>query len=168
MNIRTSEHQNAAIRVGFGYDIHKLVKGRPLFLGGIKIPYSKGLLAHSDGDVLLHSICDSLLGAAGLGDIGQHFPNTAQKYKNISSLVLLEKIFVLLKNSGYKIINIDTMLVAKEPKISPYIEKMKKEISKVIGTKNISIKATTNEEIGDIGKGKAICSYSICLIEKNV
>lgn len=156
------------IKIGFGYDIHKLVKGRPLFLGGIKIPYSKGLLAHSDGDVLLHAICDSLLGAAGLGDIGQHFPNTDKKYKNISSLVLLEKTFVLVKNSGYKIINIDTMLVAKEPKISPYIEKMKKEISKVIRTKNISIKATTNEGIGELGKGKAICSYSICLIEKNV
>ena len=156
---------NSKLRIGFGYDIHKLVKGRPLFLGGIKIPYSKGLLAHSDGDVLLHAICDSLLGAAGLGDIGQHFPNTDKKYKNISSLVLLEKTFVLVKNSGYKIINIDTMLVAKEPKISPYIEKMKKEISKVIGTKNISIKATTNEGVGDIGKGKAICSYAICLIQ---
>lgn len=153
------------MKVGFGYDIHKLVKGRPLFLGGIKIPYSKGLLAHSDGDVLLHSICDSLLGSAGLGDIGHQFPNTDKKYKNISSLVLLEKTFVLLKKSGYKIINIDTMLVAKEPKISPYIEKMKTEISKIIRTKNISIKATTNEGIGDIGKGKAICSYAICLIQ---
>ena len=159
---------NSKLRIGFGYDIHKLVKGRPLFLGGIKIPYSKGLLAHSDGDVLLHAICDSLLGSAGLGDIGKHFPNTDKKYKNISSLALLEKTFVLLKKSGYKIINIDTMLVAKEPKISPYIEKMKKEISKIIGTKNISIKATTNEGIGDIGKGKAICAYSVCLIEKNV
>jgi len=157
------------VKIGFGYDIHKLVKGRSLFLGGIKIPYSKGLLAHSDGDVLIHSICDSLLGAAGLGDIGRHFPNTAQKYKNISSLILLEKTFILLKKSGYKIINIDTMLVAKEPKISSYIEKMKKEISKIIGTKNIGIKATTNEGIGELGKGKAICSYSICLIQgKNV
>ncbi|MFA5779897.1 MAG: 2-C-methyl-D-erythritol 2,4-cyclodiphosphate synthase [Elusimicrobiota bacterium] len=159
---------NSKLRIGFGYDIHKLVKGRPLFLGGIKIPYSKGLLAHSDGDVLLHSICDSLLGAAGLGDIGQHFPNTDKKYKNISSSVLLEKTFVLLKKSGYKIINIDTMLVAKEPKFSPYIKKMKKEISKVIGTKNISIKATTNEGIGAIGNGKAICAYAVCLIKKNV
>ncbi|HAX61612.1 MAG TPA: 2-C-methyl-D-erythritol 2,4-cyclodiphosphate synthase [Elusimicrobia bacterium] len=156
------------MRIGFGYDIHKLVKGRPLYLGGVKIPFSKELLAHSDGDVLLHAICDSLLGAVGLGDIGQHFPNTDKKYKNISSLILLEKTFGLLKKSGYKIINVDTMLVAKEPKISPYIEKMKKEISKIIRTKNISIKATTNEEIGDIGKGKAICSYAVCLIEKNV
>ena len=168
MNIRTQEHKNAVIRVGFGYDIHKLVKGRPLFLGGIKIPYSKGLLAHSDGDVLLHSICDSILGSAGLGDIGIHFPNTNRKYKNISSLVLLKEKNILLKKAGYKIINVDTMLVAKEPKISPYIEKMKKEISKVIGTKNISIKATTNEGIGAIGKGKAICSYAICLIEKRI
>ncbi len=168
MNTRTQEHDNAVIRIGFGYDIHKLVKGRPLYLGGVKIPFSKELLAHSDGDVLLHAICDSLLGAVGLGDIGQHFPNTDKKYKNISSLILLEKTFGLLKKSGYKIINVDTMLVAKEPKISPYIEKMKKEISKIIRTKNISIKATTNEEIGDIGKGKAICSYAVCLIEKNV
>ncbi|PKM93018.1 MAG: 2-C-methyl-D-erythritol 2,4-cyclodiphosphate synthase [Elusimicrobia bacterium HGW-Elusimicrobia-4] len=160
---------NSKLRIGFGYDIHKLVKGRPLFLGGIKIPYSKGPLAHSDGDVLLHAICDSLLGSAGLGDIGKHFPNTDKKYKNISSLVLLKKTFVLLKKSGYKIINIDTMLVAKEPKISPYIKKMKKEISKIIGTKNISIKATTNEGIGELGKGKAICAYAICLIQrKNV
>lgn len=159
---------NSKLRIGFGYDIHKLIKGKPLFLGGIKIPYSKGLLAHSDGDVLIHSICDSILGAAGLGDIGKHFPNTAQKYKNISSLVLLEKTFVLLKKSGYKIINIDTMLVAKEPKISPYVEKMKKTVSKIIGTKNISIKATTNEGIGELGKGNAICSYAVCLIEKNV
>ena len=119
--------------------------------------------------MLLHAVCDSLFGAAGLGDIGQHFPNTDKKYKNISSLVLLEKTFVLLKKSGYKIINIDTMLVAKEPKISPYTEKMKKEISKIIGTNpsgRISIKATTNEGIGDIGKGKAICAYAVCLIEK--
>lgn len=155
-----------SLRIGFGYDIHKLVKGRPLFLGGLKIPYSKGLLAHSDGDVLLHAICDSLLGSAGLGDIGKHFPNTDKKYKNISSLALLEKTFVLLKKSGYKIINIDTMLVAKEPKISPYIEKMRKEISKIIGTKNISVKATTNEGIGAIGKGRAICAYAVCMVKK--
>ena len=153
------------IKVGFGYDIHKLVKGKPLYLGGLKIPFERGFLAHSDGDVLLHSVCDSLLGAAGLGDIGQHFPNTDKKYKNISSLILLKKVFELLKKSGYKIINIDTMLIAKEPKISPYIEKMKKEISKIIGTRNISIKATTNEGIGDIGKGKAICAYTVCLVE---
>ncbi|MEW6557089.1 MAG: 2-C-methyl-D-erythritol 2,4-cyclodiphosphate synthase [Elusimicrobiota bacterium] len=164
MNIRTQEYKNAFLKVGFGYDIHKLVNGRPLYLGGVKIPFSKGLLAHSDGDVLLHAICDSLLGAAGLGDIGRHFPNTDKKYKNISSLILLKKTMNLLKKSGYKIINIDTMLVAKKPKISPYIYKMKKTISKIISTKNISIKATTNEGIGEIGKGTAICSYSVCLL----
>ncbi|MFH0948598.1 MAG: 2-C-methyl-D-erythritol 2,4-cyclodiphosphate synthase [Elusimicrobiota bacterium] len=154
------------MRIGFGYDIHKIVRGRPLYLGGIKISFPKGCLAHSDGDVLLHAVCDSLLGAAGFGDIGKHFPNTDKKYKNISSLILLKNVYGMLQKSGYKIINIDTMLVAKEPKISPYIEKMKKEISKVIGTKNISIKATTNEGIGDIGKGRAICCYAVCLIEK--
>lgn len=159
---------NSKLRIGFGYDIHKLVKGRPLYLGGIRIPFEKGLLAHSDGDVLLHSICDSLLGAANLGDIGKHFPNTDKRYKNISSLILLANVCDLLKKGGYKIINIDTMLVAKEPKISPYINKMQKGISRIIGTKNISIKATTNEGIGELGKGKAICSSAVCLIEKNV
>ncbi|MFH1540248.1 MAG: 2-C-methyl-D-erythritol 2,4-cyclodiphosphate synthase [Elusimicrobiota bacterium] len=153
------------MKVGFGYDIHKFTVEKQLFLGGIKIQSKKGLLAHSDGDVLLHAICDSLLGASNLGDIGQHFPNSDKKYKNISSLILLKKTVELLKKFNYKIINIDTMLVAEKPKIFPYIGKMKKAISKIIGTKNISIKATTNEGVGDIGKGKAICAYSVCLIE---
>lgn len=162
------------MRVGFGYDIHKLVrhrrtypvKGKFLYLGGVKIPFGKKLLAHSDGDVLLHAVCDSLLGAAALGDIGRHFPNTDKKYKNISSLILLKKTIELLEKSKYAVINIDTMLVAKEPKISPYTRKMKKAISEIAGTKNISVKATTNEGIGDIGKGKAICAYAVCLIKK--
>jgi len=154
-------------RIGFGYDIHRLVSGRPLFLGGLKIPYSRGLLAHSDGDVLLHAICDSLLGAAGLGDIGKHFPDTEKKYQNISSLVLLKKTAELIKKANYKIINIDTMLVARKPKISPYTEKMKKAISQIVKTKNISIKATTNEGIGALGQGQAIAAYAVCLL-KNV
>jgi len=154
------------MKIGFGYDIHRFVKDRPLVLGGVTIPFSKGMLAHSDGDVLLHAVCDSLLGAAGLGDIGGHFPNTDKKYKNISSLELLSSVCSMLKRSGYKIVNIDTMIVAKEPKISPYIEKMIEAISKVIKTKNISIKATTNEGIGAIGKGKAVCAYAVCLIKK--
>ncbi|OGS38025.1 MAG: 2-C-methyl-D-erythritol 2,4-cyclodiphosphate synthase, partial [Elusimicrobia bacterium RIFOXYD2_FULL_34_30] len=110
------------MKIGFGYDIHKLVKSKPLYLGGVRIPSKKGLLAHSDGDVLLHSICDSLLGAVGMGDIGMHFPNSDRKYKNISSLILLEKTYNLLKKQGYKIENIDSMIVAQEPKISPYID----------------------------------------------
>jgi len=154
-------------RIGFGYDIHRLVSGRPLFLGGLKILYSRGLLAHSDGDVLLHAICDSLLGAAGLGDIGKHFPDTEKKYQNISSLVLLKKTAELIKKANYKIINIDTMLVARKPKISPYTEKMKKAISQIVKTKNISIKATTNEGIGALGQGQAIAAYAVCLL-KNV
>jgi len=154
------------MKIGFGYDIHRFVKGRPLVLGGVKIPFNKGILAHSDGDVLLHSICDSLLGAAGLGDIGKQFPNTDKKFKNISSLTLLETVFSMLKKSGYKVVNIDTMIVAKQPKIAPYTEKMRETISKVIKTKNISIKATTNEGVGDIGKGRAVCCYAVCLIEK--
>ncbi|OGS35025.1 MAG: 2-C-methyl-D-erythritol 2,4-cyclodiphosphate synthase [Elusimicrobia bacterium RIFOXYC2_FULL_34_12] len=157
------------MKIGFGYDIHKLVKSKPLYLGGVRIPSNKGLLAHSDGDVLLHSICDSLLGAVGMGDIGMHFPNSDRKYKNISSLILLEKTYNLLKKQGYKIENIDSMIVAQEPKISPYIDKMKTNISKILKSQNISIKATTNEGVGDIGKGKAICAYTVCLIQrKNV
>jgi len=152
------------MKIGFGYDIHKLVKSKPLYLGGVRIPSKKGLLAHSDGDVLLHSICDSLLGAVGMGDIGMHFPNSDRKYKNISSLILLEKTYNLLKKQGYKIENIDSMIVAQEPKISPYIDKMKTNISKILKSQNISIKATTNEGVGDIGKGKAICAYTVCLI----
>ena len=124
------------MKIGFGYDIHKLVKSKPLYLGGVRIPSKKGLLAHSDGDVLLHSICDSLLGAVGMGDIGTHFPNSDRKYKNISSLILLEKTYNLLKKQGYKIENIDSMIVAQEPKISPYIDKMKTNISKILKHNN--------------------------------
>ena len=157
----------SSLRIGFGYDIHKFVKGKPLYLGGVKIPYPKGLLAHSDGDVLLHAVCDSILGAAGLGDIGQHFPNTDKKYKNISSLVLLKKTNDLLKKNGYTIVNLDSMVIAQQPKIFPHIDKMKKNISKIISTTNIGIKATTNEGVGEIGKGRAICAYTVCLITKN-
>jgi len=154
------------MKIGFGYDIHRFIKGKPLVLGGVEIPFEKGMLAHSDGDVLLHAVCDSLLGAACLGDIGKHFPNTDKKFKNISSLELLETVCLLLKKSGYKIVNIDTMIVAKYPKIAPHIERMREKISKIIKIKNISIKATTNEGVGDIGKGKAICAYAVCLIKK--
>ncbi|OGS44818.1 MAG: 2-C-methyl-D-erythritol 2,4-cyclodiphosphate synthase [Elusimicrobia bacterium RIFOXYD2_FULL_34_15] len=153
------------MRIGFGYDIHRLVKGKPLYLGGVKIKFKKGMLAHSDGDVLLHAICDSLLGAAGLGDIGIHFPNSDKKFKNISSLILLEKTHNLIKKLGYKIENIDSMVIAEQPKISSYIENMKSKISKILKTKNISIKATTNEGVGNIGKGKAICAYAVCIIK---
>ena len=166
INSKTLKPTNVRLRVGLGYDIHKLVKGKPLYLGGLRIPFPKGLLAHSDGDVLLHAICDSLLGAADLGDIGKHFPDTDNRYKGISSLILLKKTVELLQKTGHEIINIDVMLVAKEPKIAPHIAKMKKAISKIIEIKEISIKATTNEGVGDLGKGKAICAYSICLIEK--
>ncbi|OQA91100.1 MAG: Bifunctional enzyme IspD/IspF [Elusimicrobia bacterium ADurb.Bin231] len=154
------------MKIGFGYDIHKFVKGKPLYLGGVKIPFSMGLLAHSDGDVLLHAVCDSMLGATGLGDIGKHFPTKDKKYKNISSLKLLETVDGLIRESGYETINIDTMIVAKEPKIAPYIEQMQAAISKVLKTKNISIKATTNEGIGDIGKGKAICAHAVCALKR--
>ena len=154
------------MKIGFGYDIHRFVKGKPFVLGGVKIPFDRGMLAHSDGDVLLHAVCDSLLGAAGLGDIGKHFPPSDKKFKNISSLELLRTVCGMLRKSGYKIVNIDTMIVAKQPKISPHAEKMAAAISKVIKTKNISIKATTNEGVGDIGKGKAICAYAMCLLKK--
>ena len=156
------------MRVGIGYDIHKLVKGRPLMLGGLKVPYTKGLLGHSDADVLLHAICDALLGAAALDDIGKHFPDTDPKYKGISSLKLLKKTGELISSEGYRIINIDSTLIAEEPKIAPFKKAMVNKIAGALGInkKDVSIKATTNERIGDIGKKKAIAAYAVALLMK--
>ncbi len=152
--------------VGIGYDIHRLVENRPLFLGGVKIDYPSGLLGHSDGDVLLHAVCDALLGAANLGDIGTHFPPDDKKYKNIASLLLLKKVGEFLKNSGFFTKNIDAVVIAERPKILPYVPKMKNQISNVlsINPEHISIKGKTNEGIGEIGEGKAIAAIAICEI----
>lgn len=155
------------MRVGMGYDVHKLVPNRKLILGGVEIPYEKGLLGHSDADVLLHAIMDSLLGAAAFGDIGIHFPDSDPKYKGISSLKLLEHVKILINKSGYKISNIDATIIAQSPKMSPYIQKMRENIasSLEITIEDINIKATTEEGLGFTGEKKGISSQAICLLQ---
>lgn len=157
------------MRIGFGYDVHKFSEDRMLILGGVDIPYEKGLIGHSDADVLTHSIMDSLLGALALGDIGGHFPDTDMKYKNISSIVLLEEVYNLIKDKGYSIGNIDATIAAEAPKLAGYIEQMKINIAKSLNTSidNISIKATTSEKIGFIGRKEGISSYCISLLMKD-
>ncbi len=154
------------MKIGFGYDVHKFATGRNLVLGGVKIPFKKGLLGHSDADVLLHSICDALLGAAGLRDIGYYFPNTEAKWKDISSLMLLKECGRLIKKKKLRIGNIDSTLLLEEPKISAYVEKMKMNISKALGikTSQIAIKSTTNEGLGFVGTKKGCSAYSVCLL----
>ena len=155
------------MRIGLGYDVHKLVKGRKLILGGVTIPHKKGLLGHSDADVLLHALCDSMLGAAGLRDIGYYFSNKDSRWKNISSLVLLAECLKLIRKHKLKVGNIDITLILEEPKISPYIDQMKKNISKTLGIRSsqISIKSTTAEGLGFIGKKQGCSAYSICLLK---
>jgi 2-C-methyl-D-erythritol 2,4-cyclodiphosphate synthase len=154
------------MRVGMGYDVHKLVENRKLIIGGEEIPFEKGLLGHSDADVLLHAIMDSLLGAAALGDIGKHFPDTDAKYKGISSIKLLLYVGELLEQKGYTVINIDATIIAQKPKMAPHIPSMIKKISKAlnIDEDRINIKATTEEGLGFTGSGEGISSQSICLI----
>ena len=155
------------MRVGMGYDVHKLVEGRKLIMGGVEIPYEKGLLGHSDADVILHAIMDALLGAAALGDIGKHFPDTDDKYKGISSIKLLKEVGKLINKSGYTIENIDATIIAQKPKMAPYIEEMRKNISDAlnISINQINIKATTEEGLGFTGKCEGISSQSICLLK---
>ncbi len=150
-----------------GYDVHRLVKGRRLILGGVEVPFGRGLLGHSDGDVLLHAICDALLGAAGKGDIGQHFPDADPMYRDISSLVLLDKTKEIIKE--YRINNIDSIIVAQEPKLASYLEKMKENIAKVLKIEKgkINIKATTTERLGSIGRGEGIAAYAAVSVEEN-
>jgi len=157
------------MRIGIGYDVHKLVKDRKLIIGGVDIPYEKGLLGHSDADVLIHAIMDSILGALGQGDIGKHFPDTDDAYKDISSMVLLEKVYKILLKSNYKIGNIDCVIVAQKPKMESYIEAMKNNISEILNTssKNINIKATTTEQLGFEGREEGISAYSVCLLFEN-
>ena len=156
------------MRIGFGYDVHQLIEGRKLIIGGVEIPYYKGLLGHSDADVLVHAIMDSILGALALGDIGKLFPDNDMKYKDISSTILLGKVYVLMLENGYEIGNIDSTIAAQEPKLAPYIEDMRDTIAKVLNTnvENISIKATTTEELGFVGRQEGISSYSVCLLKK--
>lgn len=156
------------MRIGMGYDVHKLVENRKLILGGVTIPYELGLLGHSDADVLLHAIMDSLLGAAALGDIGKHFPDNNNKFKGISSIELLKEVRILIENEGYKIGNIDATIIAQKPKMAPYISLMRENIAATlnISIDQINIKATTEEGLGFTGKGLGISSQSICLLEK--
>lgn len=157
------------MRIGFGYDVHQLVEERKLIMGGVNIPFEKGLLGHSDADVLVHAIMDSILGALAQGDIGKHFPDTDNKYKDISSIYLLSQVRELMGELDYSIGNIDATIVAQRPKIAPYIEDMRKIIADTLDTSigNINIKATTTEWLGFVGREEGISSYSTCLLIKN-
>lgn len=154
------------MRVGTGYDVHQLVEGRDLIIGGVKIPYEKGLLGHSDADVLVHAVMDALLGAAGLDDIGKHFPDQDDRYLGISSILLLEKVRDLLKEQQYQIGNIDATIVAQRPKMRPYMEEMKKNMAKALEIEpgQINLKATTEEGLGFTGQGLGISAMAICLL----
>lgn len=156
------------MRVGIGYDVHRLEHGRKLILGGVEIPYEKGLFGHSDADVLVHALMDAMLGAAALGDIGRHFPDTDEKYRGISSIKLLESVAALIAQKGYRLANADCVVVAQAPKLAPYIEKMRGNIAAAAGvdTDCISVKATTTERLGFEGRGEGISAQSVISLEK--
>lgn len=156
------------IRVGMGFDVHRLVEGRELWLGGIRIDHEKGLLGHSDADVLIHAICDALLGAANMRDIGYHFPDTAAEFKNIDSKILLGKTVELIREAGYEISNVDATICAERPKINPHIPQMQQTLAEVMGVDagDISIKATTTERLGFTGREEGISAYAVTLIYK--
>lgn len=153
-------------RIGHGYDVHRLVEGRDLILGGVKIEYEKGLLGHSDADVLLHAISDAILGACAERDIGFHFPDNDQSIKGISSLVILAKCGEILASHGYSVSNIDATIIAQKPKLAPYIEQMKSNIAKTLGTSpdNVNVKATTEEKLGFTGSGEGIAAHAVCIV----
>jgi 2-C-methyl-D-erythritol 2,4-cyclodiphosphate synthase len=156
------------MRIGIGYDVHQLVAGRKLIIGGVEIPYAKGLDGHSDADVLLHAVMDALLGAAALGSIGEHFPDSDPAYKGISSLELLENVNALLISRGYKLVNLDSVIICQEPKLAPYIQDMQTNIAVVFGLSadRIGVKATTTERLGFAGRGEGIAAEAAALIEK--
>jgi len=153
-------------RIGFGIDFHQLVEGRDLWIGGVKIPFAKGAMGHSDADVLLHAICDAMLGALALGDIGQHFPNNDDTYKNIDSKILLEKTFQLINEKKYSVVNVDSTICLEQPRIMQYADAMRAIISNIlrIGIGDVSIKATTTEKMGFIGKGEGLAAYATVLL----
>ena len=155
------------MRIGHGYDVHRFTPDRPLYLGGVNIPYEKGLLGHSDADVLLHAICDAVLGAAALGDIGHLFPDNDDKYKGIDSKLLLKEVGCVLNEKGYKIVNIDATVIAQKPKLAPYITEMRKTVASIllIDEEQVSIKATTEEGLGFTGELKGISAHCVCLID---
>ena len=156
------------MRIGHGYDVHKLVEGRDLILGGVKIEYEKGLLGHSDADVLLHAVSDALLGAAGLGDIGKHFPDTDPQYKGADSLVLLTVVAQRVKEAGYRVSNIDVTMIAQRPKLAPHIPQMVLNIANAVGiaANRVNIKATTEEKLGFTGEGLGMSCHAVCLLEE--
>lgn len=156
------------IRVGFGYDVHKLEEGKDFWLGGIKVPHSHGAVGHSDADVLIHVICDALLGAANMRDIGYHFSDTDPTYKGIDSKILLERVIMLIRDAGYEVGNIDSTICLQRPKVNPHIPEMKTCLSKVMGIpeEDISIKATTTEKLGFVGKEEGVAAYATVLIQK--
>lgn len=156
------------MRIGIGYDIHRLVEERKLFLAGVEIPYIKGLIGYSDGDVVLHAISDAMLGALSLGDIGTHFPNTDPQYKDIPSNQILKKVAAMVEKQNYVINNVDTVILAEEPKVYPFKDKMTKALADMLGLEKdrVNIKATTNEGVGSIGKGDAIAAYAIVMLEE--
>ena len=156
------------MRIGHGYDVHKLVEGRDLILGGVKIPYEKGLLGHSDADVLLHAVSDALLGAAGLGDIGVHLPDTDPKYKGADSLLLLQTVGQKVKAQGYRISNIDVTMIAQRPKLKDYIPQMVQNIARVLELEpgRVNVKATTEEKLGFTGEGLGMSCHAVCLLEE--
>jgi len=157
------------IRVGFGFDVHQLVEGRDLWLGGVKLQHTKGLLGHSDADVLIHAICDALLGAASMRDIGYHFPDNAPEYKNIDSKLLLKRVVELISTKGYRVGNIDATVCAEQPKLNPHIPVMQQVLAALMGVEvdDVSIKATTTEKLGFTGREEGISAYATVLIEKN-
>ncbi|HET7579157.1 MAG TPA: 2-C-methyl-D-erythritol 2,4-cyclodiphosphate synthase [Bacillales bacterium] len=156
------------MRIGHGFDVHRLADGRPLILGGIRIPYEKGLDGHSDADVLLHAVSDALLGAAALGDIGKHFPDTDPAFRDADSAKLLEQVYRLLKERNYKCVNLDATVIAQQPKLAPYIEKIRKSIASILEIEGgqVNVKATTTEKLGYPGRGEGIAAESVVLIEE--
>ena len=163
----TQTEKVKCMRIGHGYDVHRLTEDRPLIIGGVKIPYEKGLLGHSDADVLVHAVMDALLGAAGLGDIGLHFPDNDDKYKGADSLELLKEVSGLISDAGYLVSNIDATIIAQAPKMRPYIDDMRKNVALVLGleTDQVNIKATTEEKLGFTGRGEGISAEAVCLLE---
>lgn len=156
------------MRIGFGYDVHQLVENRKLILGGVEVPYEKGLLGHSDADVLIHALMDAMLGAAGMGDIGRHFPDTDAQYRGISSMILLQKVTELLTDAGYMVNNIDVTVVAQQPKLAGYIPQMEANLSQVLQVPIdvVNVKATTTEKLGFEGEGLGISAYAVCSIKR--
>lgn len=153
-------------RIGNGYDVHQLAEGLPLVLGGVEIPHTKGCVAHSDGDVLIHALCDALLGALAMGDIGQHFPDTSDDYKGIDSKILLARVVEMIRDKGWTVVNVDVTLLAQKPKIAPFVPRMRQTLADVLGLSVdcVSVKATTTERLGFVGREEGVAAYASCLL----